>query len=201
MRIALYSRISTNSERQEVLNQLQPLREWTGRLGGTVAAEYMDEASGTNGDRKQLKALLEAAHRREFDTLLIWSLDRLSREGIGRMSGYLEKLKTCGVRVLSHQEPWLDTEGPVSELLIAIFSWVAAQESRRLSERIQAGLKVARSKGRVGGRPKRHVDIKKALKLKAQGHSVRKIAQYVGVPRATLARALSQKHRVVAQSV
>lgn len=53
----------------------------------------------------RLKALLDAAHRREFDTLLIWALDRLSREGIGPMVRTMEQLPVAGVRVLSHQEP------------------------------------------------------------------------------------------------
>ena len=57
-------------------------------------------------------AVLAAAHRREFDVLLVWSLDRLSREGITPMLGYLNQLKTAGARVLSHQETWLDTTAP-----------------------------------------------------------------------------------------
>lgn len=198
MKIALYARISTNGGRQDAENQLCELREWAGRLGGEVSAEYVDEASGSRSDRKALTRLLEDAHRREFDTLLIWALDRLSREGISRMTGYLDRLRACGVRVLSHQEPWLDTKGPVSELLIAIFGWVAQQERARIAERVVAGLKTARVKGKRLGRPEREVDLQKALDLRSKGHTLRQIAQILGIPRSTLSRALSQKPYAVA---
>lgn len=193
MKIATYIRISTNSSRQETDNQIIPLKEWAQRLSGEFIAEYVDEASGSKSDRKALQMLLEDARMRKFDTLLIWALDRLSREGIARMSGYLEILRSYGVRVLSHQEPWLDTSGPVSDLLIAIFGWVAQQERNRIRERVLCGLRSAKAKGKTFGRPKRNVNIEKALSYKEKGHSLREIAQFMGVPRATLARALSQK--------
>lgn len=198
MKIAMYVRVSTNDGRQTVDNQTLPLREWAGRLGGAIVKEYIDEASGSKGDRKALSQLLEDAHRREFDVVLIWALDRLSREGIARMTVYLERLKGCGVRVLSHQEPWLDTAGPVADLLIAIFGWVAQQERSRIRERVLAGLKIARAKGKRLGRPMRRVDTVKALNLRSEGHPLREVAQILGVPRSTLARALSQKPSVVA---
>lgn len=132
MRIALYARISTSNGRQDAENQLSELRQWAKRLSGEIAAEYVDEASGSRNDRKSLNLMLTDAHRRRFDTILVWALDRLSREGISRLTGYLEQFKRHGVRVLSHQEPWLDTTGPVSDLLIAIFGWVAQQEREQV---------------------------------------------------------------------
>lgn len=193
MRIALYVRISTNSTKQDNLNQILPLREWAKRLGGTVVHEFVDEASGSKSDRKALQEMLINAHRKDFDILLIWALDRLSREGIRPMLGYLERLKTHGIRILSHQEAWLDTSGPVSELLISIFGWVAQQERVRIQERISAGLARAKAQGRKLGRPRRPFDFQKAQALEAGGLSVRKISQILGVPRSTLSDALSGK--------
>lgn len=189
--IAIYARISTNDGRQDVENQLSQLREWAARLGGTVVAEYVDRASGSKADRKSLQNLMAGAHRREFDTVMIWALDRLSREGIARMAGYLDTLKRCGVRIVSHQEPWLDTTGPVSELITAIFAWVGQFERQRIRERILAGLDRARKHGKSLGRPKARVDKERALELREQGHSVRKIAQFMGVPRSTLSDVLN----------
>jgi DNA invertase Pin-like site-specific DNA recombinase len=79
--------------------------------------------------------------------LLVWALDRVSREGIGRMVGYIEQLRAAGIRVLSHQESWLDTGGPVGELVLAIFAWVAKQERERIGERVRAGQTRARAQG------------------------------------------------------
>ncbi len=193
MRIGIYARISTNGGRQDTENQLTPLREWASRLGGEIVEEYVDQASGSKSDRVALNRLLRDAHLKRFDTILLWALDRLSREGIGRMAGYLEGLKVFGVRVLSHQEPWLDTAGPVTDLLMAVFAWVAQQERQRIRERVLAGLKTAKAKGKKLGRPSRGVNLIKARELKSKGHSLRQIAQFLGVPRSTIARALSQK--------
>lgn len=190
MRISLYARVSTNGGRQDSENQLLELRQWATRLGGQVIQEYVDEASGSNGDRKAFKAMLQDAHRKQFDTLLIWALDRLSREGIAKMSHYLETLKSKGVRVLSHQEPWLDTGGPVADLLIAIFGWVAQQERIRISDRVRCGLKRARLEGKRLGRPPAAKNPATINTLREQGHSIRAIGQKLGLSAATVCRAL-----------
>jgi hypothetical protein len=60
------------------------------------ASRFVDQASGARNDRAGLRAILDAAHRREFDGVLVWALDRLSREGIGAMVAYLEKSASPG---------------------------------------------------------------------------------------------------------
>lgn len=196
MKIALYVRISTNGEKQELDNQLQPLKAWAARLGDASPLIYSDEASGSKADRNGLKRLLEDAHKREFDTVLIWALDRLSREGIARMAGYLESLRSYGVRVLSHQEPWLDTAGPVSDLLIAIFGWVAQQERARIQERVKAGLRTAKAKGKKLGRPKgtygTSLDLDRARAMKSEGLTTREIAYRLGVSKSLVALHLKE---------
>ena len=69
--------------------------------------------------------------------------------------GYLERLKRNGVAIKSLQESWLDTrdEG-LGQLLLAIFSWVAQQERKRIVERTKAGLERAKREGKTLGRPK-----------------------------------------------
>jgi DNA invertase Pin-like site-specific DNA recombinase len=125
-RAAMYLRVSTREQTTDT--QEAELRSWAGRLGLEVARVYAETASGARNNRVALTEVLTGAHRREFDTLLVWALDRLSREGIGPMVRYLDELRRLGIRVLSHQEPWLDTGGPVGDLLVAIFAWVARQE-------------------------------------------------------------------------
>jgi DNA invertase Pin-like site-specific DNA recombinase len=194
MKIAIYARVST-TDKQQIDNQLDALKEWAIRLSGPTQPEmsfYVDHVSGSKADRPQLKKLLEDAHKRKFDTLLIWALDRLSREGIAQMATYLETLKSYGVRVLSHQEPWMDTGGPVAELLVAIFAWCAKQERQRFRERIKAGLATARKKGKKLGRPNKVFEMELAFALKDKGESVRSIAQKLGVSKSTISRYLGE---------
>lgn len=154
-KVALYVRVSKNDESQDPQNQLNPLRDYAKALGGEIVCEYVDLASGGNGDRQNFIQMLEDADKRKFDLVLIWALDRLSREGISNTLGYLERLKRSGIALKSLQESWLDTrdEG-LGQLLLAIFSWVAQQERRRIVERTKAGLERARKQGKTLGRPK-----------------------------------------------
>jgi len=186
IRGALYVRVSTKEQTTE--NQERELRQWAQRLGLEVVAVYADTMSGARSDRAALAGVLTAAHRREFDVLLVWALDRVSREGIGRMVGYVEQLRTAGIRVLSHQEPWLDTGGPVGELILAIFAWVAKQERERIGERVRAGQTRARAKGVHIGRRPRLVDVEEVRRRRLAGQGWRRIAKALKVPMTTLRR-------------
>ena len=154
MRIAIYARVSKNDESQDPQNQLNPLRNYAKALGGEIVSEYVDLASGGNSEREGFIKMFNDANKRAFDLLLIWALDRFSREGISNTLGYLERLKRSGIAVKSLQETWLDTrDDGIGQLLLAIFSWVAGQERKRIRERTLAGLKRARESGKRLGRP------------------------------------------------
>jgi len=151
MKAAIYARVSTDDQGQNPENQLIPLRKYADSLGFEIYKEYVDYASGGNSNRPQFQAMLEDAKKGEFGIILIWALDRFSREGILNTLNYLKTLKNHNVALKSLQESWLDTrDGGMGELLIAIFSWVAQQERIRLSERIKAGLKNKKNVGKRG---------------------------------------------------
>ncbi len=186
IRAALYVRVS--AKEQTVANQELELRRWAERRGLEIAKVYAETASGARGDRVALAAVLAGAHRREFDVLLIWSLDRLSREGIGPMVRYMDQLRAVGVRVQSHQEPWVDTSSPVWDLLLAVFAWVAQQERRRLGERVRAGQARARAQGVHLGRKLRDVDLGELCRRREAGEGWRQIARAMKAPVRTLRR-------------
>ena len=151
MKCVIYVRCSTDEIKQDVNNQLEPLRKYAESLGWQVVKEYVDYASGGNSNRPQFQQMLSDAKKREFDVILIWALDRFSREGIPNTLSYLQTLKQHNVALKSLQESWLDTQdGGMGELLIAIFSWVAKQERIRISERVKAGLKGKKNVGKRG---------------------------------------------------
>lgn len=147
-------RVSKNDESQSPENQREPLKKMAESLGLEIVGDYVDMASGGNSNRPQFQKMLSDAKARKFDLVLVWSLDRFSREGISNTLHYLEELKRSRVALKSLQEGWLDTsdEG-MGQLLIAIFSWVAKQERQRISERTKAGLVRAKTNGKKLGRP------------------------------------------------
>ena len=193
MRIATYARVSTRDGRQDTENQLRQLRQFAATQSWTIVHEYQDQASGKHGDRDQFKKMFAAASRREFDCLLFWSLDRLSREGTVETLNHLQRLTGYGVNYRSFTEQFLDSTGIFKEAVIGILAAVAKQERVRLSERTIAGLQRARAQGRVGGRPRIEHDLRTMAKLAAlrgSGDSIRRIAIELNLSPTTVARLL-----------
>ena len=97
LKTAIYARVSTKDGRQDTENQLRQLRTFASTQDWSVVHEYVDRASGKRGDREQFQKMFSAASRREFDCLLFWSLDRLSRAGTVQTLNHLERLNGYGV--------------------------------------------------------------------------------------------------------
>lgn len=161
MKIALYARvskdeISSEGKLQDPENQLQPMRKFCEAMGWEISKEFVDRAPGGSANRPQFQSLLGEVRQRHFDIILVWALDRFSREGMTNTLSYIKQLKEYKTGLKSLQESWLDTsqEG-VSELLIAIFAWVAKEEKRKISERTKAGLAKLKEKGIQLGRPRK----------------------------------------------
>jgi DNA invertase Pin-like site-specific DNA recombinase len=155
--VAIYARVSTEDKGQTPDNQLLQLRSWCKRMGYPVLREYVEHESGGKGAeyRKQLAAMFAGAARREFDVLLVWSLDRFSREGMAATVGYLQRLASHGVAFRSFTEEHLSTENElVRNILLATLSSLAKLEREKIGQRTKAGLERARAKGKVLGRPK-----------------------------------------------
>jgi len=196
-RAAIYARVSTKDGRQDTENQLRQLRTFAATEDWSIVHEYVDRASGKRGDREQFQKMFSAASRREFDCLLFWSLDRLSREGTVKTLNHLERLNGYGVNYRSFTEQYLDSTGMFKEAVIGILAAVAKQERVRLSERTIAGLQRARAQGRVGGRPKTEDTEPKLLmrieRLRSEGHSIRAIAVEVKKSPNTILRLLKSE--------
>lgn len=194
MKAAIYARVSTKDGRQDTENQLRQLRTFAETQGWSVVHEYVDRASGKRGDREEFQKMFAAASRREFDCLLFWSLDRLSREGTVQTLNYLERLTGYGVNYRSFTEQYLDSTGIFKEAVIGILAAVAKQERVRLSERTIAGLQRAKAQGRVGGRPKAEDAepklVSKIKHLRSRGASIRAIASELGKSPNTVLRLL-----------
>jgi DNA invertase Pin-like site-specific DNA recombinase len=185
-KVAIYARVSTKDRGQETENQLVQLREFATKCGWTVYREFVDHESGSTADREQFQAMFEAASRRKFHTLLFWSLDRLSREGVLETLQHLNRLTGYGVGYRSFTEQYFDSCGAFRDAVIAIVATVAKQERVRISERTRAGLSMARARGVKLGRPRVNIDAAEVKHLRAQGQSFRAIALKLNVSVATV---------------
>lgn len=188
----IYARVSTG--KQDTGNQVVELQEWAVRAGVDVVKHYIDNGiSGAKGrdKRPELDAMLKAVTRREFDMILVWSLDRLGRS-TRDLANISEELRQVGVDLYLHKQA-LDTSTPHGRMFFTILGALAEYERELIRERIYAGLATARRKGkRLGRRP---IDIgtaRKVVRLHKKGVSGRQIAQKLGIGRATVQRAIKQ---------
>lgn len=184
-RAAVYFRVSTSA--QSLDNQRKAVFRLVAARGYELV-ETFEEKSSSARERTAFAAAKFGARRGEYDVLVVWALDRFGRSMAKNLIDVLE-LDRLGVEIVSVCEPWLDTRGPVRDLLVAIFSWVAEQERMRLGERTRAGLERARREGRKLGRPPARVNLAEANRLRATGMTWAKIARHMGVKQSTLERA------------
>ncbi len=186
LKAALYLRIST--DKQELENQLEPLKKFAKGRGLKVVQVYRDTAAGKNSVRPALNKMLKDAHRHAFDVIIVWALDRLSREGMSRTVQLIEMLERMGIGVISYSEPYLDTTNELARnILLAVVSTLAKAERERISERTKAGLARVKRSGKKLGRPP--VTSKKraeALKLVKGGMSKRKVARKLRINRQSI---------------
>ena len=122
-------------------------RQWCTDAGHTVMHEYVDHESGRKNakGRKQFAQLFEDAHKRKFDCVLFWALDRFTREGMTPTIGYLQRLASYGVSFHSYTEAHLSTDNElVGNILLAVMSSLAKVKSQKIGERTRAGMARAR---------------------------------------------------------
>jgi DNA invertase Pin-like site-specific DNA recombinase len=192
-RVAIYARVSTSDKGQDPENQLVQLRAWCQRMGYAVAREYVEhESGGKRGDqRPRFTQLFADAARREFDMVLVWALDRFSRNGMMSTVTDLQRLGSYGVAFHSFTEPHLSTENElVRDVLLAVLASLAKLERTKISERTKAGLERARAKGKRLGRPPLSATKREKLRAAlASGQSWRAASTATGIPYSTI-----QKH-------
>jgi len=157
---SIYVRVSTGA--QDTTNQLSVLKDWARQRGFEVVGIYNEEESAWKaGHQKALAHLLQDARKQKFNIVLVWALDRLSREGSLAILTLVNRLKICGVKVISYQESWTEAPGELGELLYALTGWVSRMESQRRSERTKAGLARVKAQGKRLGRPPGSKDRRK----------------------------------------
>lgn len=177
MRIGIYARVSTKDQSCDL--QLRDLRTFCRARGFEAVREYVDAGqSGAKESRPELNKLMEDARKRRFDAIVVWRFDRFARSTKHLLLA-LEEFRSLGIQFISFQEN-IDTSSPLGQALFTIVSAVAQLERDLIRERVSAGIRNARASGKKLGRPKSAVERREILKLKAQGLSLRKIAEKLG---------------------
>ena len=178
-----YARVSTLDQNLE--RQLDMLHQ----AGAEII--FQEKITGTKKDRPELNNLL--SHIAPGDTVIVESLSRLGRSTKDLIE-LVELMQKKGVQLVSLKEQ-IDTNTPTGKLLFTLMSALAQFERDVIAERTQEGLKAARARGRVGGRPKANpASVKKAVKLyDTKQYSVKEIEELTGIKKSTLYRNLENR--------
>jgi DNA invertase Pin-like site-specific DNA recombinase len=187
-RVALYARVSTlNGQDPEM--QLSELREYSSRRGWTITSEYVDQGvSGSKESRPQLNQLLADAHRRKFDAVLVWKIDRFGRS-LKHLVNALADLCAYGVAFVSFRDN-LDLSTPSGRLMFQIIGAMAEFERSLIQERVRAGLRNARAKGKKFGRPRAQVDSARVAALRQAGFSWSQVCRILKVSKGSAQRSV-----------
>ena len=168
--------------------QLSELREYASRRGWTITSEYVDQGvSGSKESRPQLNRLMADAHRRKFDAVLVWKIDRFGRS-LKHLVNALADLSAYGVAFVSFRDN-LDLSTPSGRLMFQIIGAMAEFERSLIQERVKAGLRNARAKGKKFGRPRVKIDAVRVAELRNEGLSWSQVCQRLKLSKGTAQRA------------
>lgn len=187
VRAAIYARVSTANNGQDPAMQTRELREYCERRGWQIVDEYVDVGiSGAKDRRSELDKLMQDAHRRKFDVVAVWKFDRFARS-VSHLLRALDTFRVLGIEFVSLSES-LDTATPAGRMVFTVLGAVAELERSLIAERVRAGLRNARAKGKRLGRPPIAVDRARVARFRAEGLSWAKIAAELGVGEGTVYR-------------
>jgi DNA invertase Pin-like site-specific DNA recombinase len=123
--------------------------------------------------------MMQDAYERRFDVVVVWRFDRFARS-VSHLLRALETFNALGVQFVSISEQ-VDTSTPTGKMVFTVLGAVAELERNLIVERVRGGLRHARAKGKILGRPKKQIDILKINSLRASGKSWRAIARELGI--------------------
>jgi putative DNA-invertase from lambdoid prophage Rac len=151
-----------------------------------VADEYVDTGwSGASAGRPELDRLLKDARMRRVDAVAVWKIDRWGRS-VAVCVKSIQELPSLGVRFNAiTQNIDTDDSNPMARFLLHILAAFAELERELIRERVTAGVRAAKARGRQLGRPKRIFRRDEAIRLRAEGKSWRTIASILDVPMST----------------
>jgi DNA invertase Pin-like site-specific DNA recombinase len=185
-RVALYARVSTRDQNCEL--QLHELRQYAERRGWHIVGEYVDRGvSGAKDSRPQLNRLMADAHRRQFDAIVVWKIDRFGRS-LKHLVNALADLCAYGVAFVSLRDN-LDLSTPSGRLMFHVVAAMAEFERELIRERVRAGIANARAKGKRLGRRRVPVDATIVARLRSESRSWAEVCEILNLSKGTAQRA------------
>jgi DNA invertase Pin-like site-specific DNA recombinase len=182
-RAAIYARVSTNNGQNPEM-QLEEVRQYCARREMTIVREYVDKGiSGAKEHRSALDQLITDCRRRTVDCVVVYRYDRFARS-LRQLVNALEEFRALGIDFVSLHER-VDTSTPNGRLVFGIFASIAEFERELIRDRVRSGIALAKSRGKLLGRPRGAVDRARITMLRKEGRSWAEICDALGISKGT----------------
>ena len=194
-KVVIYGRTST--DKQQVENQLNQLREVSHRYDWEIVDEYLDQGySGSLGrdKRREFDRLLKDSVRGKFDVILVWDISRLGRS-LQDLISFLNDIQSKNIDLYIDRQG-IDTTTPTGKMMFQMIGVFSEFERNLIRDRVRVGMENAKKNGtksgRSIGRPTNVNDGTKAavIELRNTGMSMNKICKTLGIGSGTLYKLL-----------
>jgi DNA invertase Pin-like site-specific DNA recombinase len=180
VKVALYARVSTLDKNQDPELQLRDLRDYCASKGWEIVGEYVDIGiSGSRDSRPELNRLTADANAKSFDAVLVWRFDRFARSS-SHLLRALESFRALSIDFVSLNEA-IDTSTPMGKMVFTVLGAVAELERELIRERVKAGMRKAKAKGKQVGRKPVQIDRNRLQAPRSEGLTMREMAAELGV--------------------
>ena len=192
MKIAAYIRVSTDD--QKIDSQLDAIKAYCTLKGIKDFTTFIDHGeSGKNESRPQLDLMMERVKKKEFDAVLVYKFDRISRS-TKHLITIMDQLKALEVNFISITEA-IDTTTPAGKMVFGIFAVLAEFERENIVSRVKAGMKAAKDRGVHCGRSRYKLtpsDVEDILSRVDHGETMVSVADRYGINKGTVSRLVSK---------
>ncbi len=185
-KVVVYLRVSTVDQNTEL--QKREVEQYLIARGWTALCFFEDKASGTNDNRSQFQEMMTMAKSRKFDVLVCWKLDRLFRS-MKHLVVTLSELQDLNIQFISLKDQ-IDLTTSSGRLMMHLIAAFAEFEADLIKERVNAGLRNAKAKGKILGRPK-VINPNVVMSLRQKGLSLSEIARQIGVSKSSVSKTLT----------
>ena len=171
----LYIRVSTLDQAQGAESQARALNEWCTRNNIIDFETFTDHGiSGAKESRPALDKMMERVKNLEAEQVIVFAFSRFARSTMHLLKG-LQIFKDCKTRFVSITEQ-IDTDSSMGVAMVTILGSLAQLERSMIQERVKAGMRNAKAKGKIIGRVRKRNDALIHSLLEA-GLSFREIAR------------------------
>jgi DNA invertase Pin-like site-specific DNA recombinase len=188
MRVAIYSRVSTDDKDQNPERQVLKCKQYCELHNHTIEHEVLDYHKGDSSPMDRPK--FNTIDLKKVDAIVVYSIDRLTRQHPTKVMNLLNYFKQSGILIISVTEPIFNMESDFAEPMQYFMTWWNNYFLKKLSQDVKSGLERAKEKGITLGRPKKDIDYNKVIELKTKGLSLRQIATELNISLGSVQRCI-----------